>query len=87
MGKIYGIHLATNCKFVIFVNICGLFFISVFLFDLIRYEIGNYLGGGVAGVVYECERTTNLQHFALKILNPVGYKLERKAALKQVWIK
>ena len=24
------------------------------------------------------------QHYALKILNPVGYKLERKAALKQV---
>jgi hypothetical protein len=38
----------------------------------------------VAGVVYECEKTNNQQHFAVKILNPVGYKLERKAALKQV---
>jgi hypothetical protein len=49
-----------------------------------RYELGNYLGGGVAGVVYEAERCGANQHFALKILNPVGYKLERKATLKQV---
>mmetsp|Transcript_17526 Transcript_17526/g.22776 ORF Transcript_17526/g.22776 Transcript_17526/m.22776 type:complete len:520 (-) Transcript_17526:872-2431(-) len=47
------------------------------------YEIGNYLGGGVAGVVYEVEHVKDFQHFALKILNPVGYKLERKAVLKQ----
>lgn len=51
---------------------------------IIRYELGNYLGGGVAGVVYEAERCGANQHFALKILNPVGYKLERKATLKQV---
>jgi len=52
--------------------------------NIIRYELGNYLGGGVAGVVYEAERCGANQHFALKILNPVGYKLERKATLKQV---
>jgi hypothetical protein len=38
----------------------------------------------VAGVVYEAERCGANQHFALKILNPLGYKLERKATLKQV---
>lgn len=39
------------------------------------YELGGYLGGGAAGVVYEafCARTK--RHVAIKILNPVGYKL------------
>ncbi|TYZ63911.1 hypothetical protein PybrP1_012158 [[Pythium] brassicae (nom. inval.)] len=39
------------------------------------YELGGYLGGGAAGVVYEafCMRTKH--HVAIKILNPVGYKL------------
>lgn len=37
-------------------------------------------------MVYEAERCGANQHFALKILNPVGYKLERKATLKQVCI-
>jgi hypothetical protein len=71
----------------------------------VRYELGNYLGGGIAGVVYEAESVSShqvtllllqsdfkfcseaqilSQHVALKILNPVGYKLERKATLKQV---
>ncbi|CAH0487632.1 unnamed protein product [Peronospora farinosa] len=42
--------------------------------DLI-YELGGYLGGGAAGVVYEAFSTRTKQHVAIKILNPVGYKL------------
>lgn len=38
------------------------------------YDIGNYLGGGVAGTVYQCEDRRG-GHFAMKILNPIGYKL------------
>jgi serine/threonine protein kinase len=38
------------------------------------YDIGNYLGGGVAGTVYQCDDREN-NHYALKILNPLGYKL------------
>ncbi|KAF1784779.1 Protein kinase-like domain [Phytophthora cactorum] len=39
------------------------------------YELGGYLGGGAAGVVYEAFSTRTKQHVAIKILNPVGYKL------------
>lgn len=39
------------------------------------YELGGYLGGGAAGVVYEAYSTRTKQHVAIKILNPVGYKL------------
>ncbi|KAL4114193.1 hypothetical protein PRIC2_014873 [Phytophthora ramorum] len=39
------------------------------------YELGGYLGGGAAGVVYEAFSTKTKQHVAIKILNPVGYKL------------
>ncbi|CAI5735003.1 unnamed protein product [Hyaloperonospora brassicae] len=35
------------------------------------YELGEYLGGGV----YEALSTRTKQHVAIKILNPVGYKL------------
>jgi RIO-like serine/threonine protein kinase len=38
------------------------------------YDLGNYLGGGIAGTVYQCEDRKG-NHFALKILNPVGYKI------------
>lgn len=42
------------------------------------YELGNYLGGGAAGVVYEAvdlrADPTN-RNVAIKILNPVGFKL------------
>ncbi|RHZ40411.1 hypothetical protein DYB26_015690, partial [Aphanomyces astaci] len=40
-----------------------------------KFRLGNYLGSGIAGVVYEA---TDMQHHrpvAVKILNPVGYKL------------
>jgi 5'-AMP-activated protein kinase catalytic alpha subunit len=45
------------------------------------YELGNYLGGGVAGVVYEAASLKAAGHelphraVAMKILNPVGFKL------------
>jgi hypothetical protein len=45
------------------------------------YELGNYLGGGVAGVVYEAVSLKAAGHdappraVAMKILNPVGFKL------------
>ncbi|OWZ22306.1 CAMK/CAMKL protein kinase [Phytophthora megakarya] len=39
------------------------------------YELGGYLGGGAAGVVYEAFSTRTKQHVAIKILNPVGYKM------------
>ena len=39
------------------------------------FEVGNFLGGGAAGTVYECENVSNRNHYALKILNPLGYKI------------
>ena len=38
------------------------------------YHVGNFLGSGASGTVYEaiCCRTKKL--FALKVLNPIGYK-------------
>ncbi len=36
------------------------------------FEVGNYLGGGAAGTVYECEHLKSHAHYALKILNPLG---------------
>jgi len=47
------------------------------------YEVGSYLGGGISGIVYEVEHLESSEHLALKVLNPIGYKLESKAALKQ----
>ncbi|DBA02819.1 TPA: hypothetical protein N0F65_006609 [Lagenidium giganteum] len=48
---------------------------AIFSHGELYYELGGYLGGGAAGVVYEafCMRTK--RHVAIKILNPVGYKL------------
>ncbi|CAM9591636.1 unnamed protein product, partial [Heterosigma akashiwo] len=50
------------------------------------YELGNYLGGGAAGCVYEA---TNLRpnssisrNVAIKQLSPVGYKLMAKSTLQ-----
>ena len=47
------------------------------------FEVGNFLGGGAAGNVYECEHLRSRQHFALKILNPLGYKLMSPALLRK----
>lgn len=53
----------------------------------VHYELGNYLGGGSAGVVYEA---TNLKgkkdtarDVAMKILNPVGFKLMPSGPLQR----
>ncbi len=46
-------------------------------------EVGNFLGGGAAGTVYECEHTHTRAHYALKILNPLGYKLLAPALLRK----
>ncbi|CAK4674005.1 hypothetical protein LEN26_005401 [Aphanomyces euteiches] len=48
---------------------------SVFIDGELRYELGGYLGGGTAGVVYEAYCLATKQPVALKILNPIGYKL------------
>jgi serine/threonine protein kinase len=47
------------------------------------YEVGNFLGGGAAGTVYEAENVKTKEHFALKILNPLGYKLISPSLLRR----
>ncbi|GAB5034099.1 camk camkl protein kinase [Nannochloropsis oceanica] len=50
------------------------------------FEMGNYLGGGAAGVVYEAEdiRADPITpHVAIKILNPVGFKLMPNGPLQR----
>ena len=46
-------------------------------------EVGNFLGGGAAGTVYECEHAVTHEHFALKILNPLGFRLVAPALLRK----
>jgi serine/threonine protein kinase len=50
------------------------------------YEVGNFLGGGAAGTVYEAESVKTKELFALKILNPIGYKLLSPALLRRCTI-
>jgi fermentation-respiration switch protein FrsA (DUF1100 family) len=50
------------------------------------FEVGNYLGGGAAGTVYEAEYSKTRENFALKILNHLGYKLAPSAMLKRCTI-
>ena len=48
------------------------------------YILGNYLGGGVAGVVYEANRFIEKKQgekVAIKILNPVSFRLATSALL------
>eukprot|EP01038_Epipyxis_sp_PR26KG_P012798 gene12798-17158_t len=47
------------------------------------FEVGNFLGGGAAGTVYECEHAKTHDHFALKILNPIGYKIISPTLLRR----
>lgn len=47
------------------------------------YEVGNYLGGGAAGTVYECEQITSHNRYALKILNPLGFKISSSTLLRR----
>ncbi|CAM9901244.1 unnamed protein product, partial [Choristocarpus tenellus] len=46
------------------------------------YELGSFLGGGAAGVVYEAECTKTKKHLAVKVLNPIGYKLAPSGSLR-----
>lgn len=39
------------------------------------YQVGSYLGGGAAGVVYEGLNSSTNANIAVKILNPIGFKL------------
>mmetsp|Transcript_29367 Transcript_29367/g.37879 ORF Transcript_29367/g.37879 Transcript_29367/m.37879 type:complete len:626 (+) Transcript_29367:130-2007(+) len=52
-----------------------------------NYDLGNYLGGGAAGVVYEASNLKPLsdttKSVAIKILNPVGYKLMSSGPLQR----
>jgi serine/threonine protein kinase len=47
------------------------------------FEVGNFLGGGAAGNVYECEHVQTHERFALKILNPLGYKILSPSLLRR----
>lgn len=47
------------------------------------FEVGNFLGNGAAGTVYECEHTLTRNHYAMKILNPIGYKILGTALLRR----
>jgi len=47
------------------------------------FEVGNFLGGGAAGTVYECEHVQSHNRFALKILNPLGYKIVSPSLLRR----
>ena len=47
------------------------------------YELGNYLGQGAAGSVYEAFHSATSQTVALKILNPIGFKLLPSGSLQR----
>ena len=47
------------------------------------FEVGSFLGGGAAGTVYECEYVKTHEHYALKILNPIGFKMITPALLRK----
>lgn len=50
------------------------------------FAMGNYLGGGIAGVVYEAFDQRMKRPVAVKILNAVGYKLTSPGALRRAEI-
>ncbi|TDH72766.1 hypothetical protein CCR75_002535 [Bremia lactucae] len=54
--------------------------------DTAAFVMGNYLGGGIAGVVYEAFDQRMKRPVAVKILNPVGYKLTTPGALRRAEI-
>jgi len=51
--------------------------------DTEMFEVGNFLGGGAAGTVYECEHVKTRDRFALKVLNPLGYKIITPSLLRR----
>jgi hypothetical protein len=46
------------------------------------YDLGNYLGGGAAGSVYQGIAYPNEKQVAVKVLKPVGFKLLPSAQLR-----
>jgi len=46
-------------------------------------ELGNYLGGGAAGVVYESVNLETYEHVAVKMLNPLGFKLLSNSSMQR----
>jgi hypothetical protein len=51
---------------------------SIFIDGQEIYELGNYLGGGASGSVYQANDLSTLpaeRSVAIKILNPIGFKL------------
>lgn len=49
----------------------------------VAFELGSYLGGGAAGVVYEALNLVTGENVAVKILNPIGFKLTPSGALQR----
>lgn len=49
----------------------------------VRYELCNFLGGGASGLVHEAIETKTRKHFAIKILNPVAYRMMTSVQLKR----
>lgn len=47
------------------------------------YAIGNFIGSGVAGVVYEAMAAHSDEHYALKVLNPLGYRVSAPIVLQR----
>lgn len=56
---------------------------SITLLGAPGYEVGSYLGGGSAGVVYEATNVSTHDRVAVKIINPTGFRLLSTAILKQ----
>jgi serine/threonine protein kinase len=46
----------------------------IFKGNTVVYELGNYLGGGASGSVYQAFDPVTDKSVAVKILNPLGYK-------------
>lgn len=47
---------------------------QIFVGGQVLYELGNYLGGGASGSVYQAFEADSDNTVAIKILNPLGYK-------------
>ncbi|RYH29317.1 hypothetical protein EON65_08900 [archaeon] len=50
------------------------------------FEVGNFLGGGAAGNVYECEHIASKGRFAIKVLNPLGFKITTSQLLRKFMV-
>eukprot|EP01031_Cornospumella_fuschlensis_P035446 gene35446-42964_t len=50
------------------------------------FEVGNFLGGGAAGNVYECEHVASKGRYAIKVLNPLGFKITTSQLLRKFMV-